>query len=1106
MAFSRICAGRMPCRIYGDLWKLTFESRRTPLPSTVSSVRQIGTGRAGLPTSTSDKKTIYATTSTPIGTDPDIVVDSLTFAEIKDRLSDLLDQLAALGDALEDPNVQFALEVPLPFLSDPANNTLDEILTDDKSGFGLDDFFDVVDVLRKYCDEARNLNLADLVDRILEALKQRVGDGAEGGFAHGPIRINGGFDVDSAAFNLVFDLAFARVYDTELTAEGLGAGVNGLELQMNIPAAARLDFAAQFALGMNLTPFLNNPSGGISKNDVSVDFNQLAAAFTLSAPVINVDITLGFLTASIVNGNATLSSGFDVSVNSGNPMTLAQLESIAATTLVRFTPPPSGTLFALFPLSATVGGVSITETCTPSITLRDDMLFDVTPPTVTTDQFDCLRDFCNITPTQVLSLLKGLADWLGQFRDSSTFNLQVPFASGTTFGDLFDFSQAFIDQVYNQMILREIVASGAQTDAAAQLGQLSRDTTFTLGLDDLAPVTVTVFASATSGNASLVDLVVDFNDALVVAGLATSVEAALNDSKQFSLRLKTTATAATLVLNVPDADANAATPNTDPMLSELGFSETQYSKESPNYGGIEDFGDKLSGILAPLDIQLEWNSSAKEIAMQVSFAEHLERNADFRFDANLGLGSLVDASASGTLTFGVDLNASFTLGFDLNARGPPKLTTAPLIPPPSNGVLTASTDFTLKIDDTRYELTLARNGGNTSLNDLKNDFNALFTAGNGLVDKVAVEVSGNALVLKVLDSQLGAINSLQLLGADDETIFTEVGFTNGETSRSEVNGLFLENVVLTGTLTIAAAELDAAFRLGVFDLSVSDGFAIGLGSINVALQSPTGSLRFSLDALFDGLGDLGSLLKVVPTLTGSIDVTLPNLTIDPNLFGTLDGALIRLYIPDLHFLTVNPNPYDPVVNNQGLFITLPSLHGLNNFSCLTFLDIVDALDQVADKAEEMQIFGFLGKPLPLINLSIGGILDYAANLADLVKGLATGDASTLSTLESDLEEFFKVSDPKLITLSVEDYTPAAFAGGANAKKAKTSFNPSGAKNAIKFESDDFGTTYNGAIVLFVDDGRYTGIDGSAEAEWDAVARVLRIYASLAESVGRSWLG
>ena len=1062
-------------------------------PSTISTVRTIGTGRAGLPTSTSDKKIIYATTSTPIGIDPDVVVDSLTFAEIKDRFSDLLDQLAALGDALEDPTVQFALNVPLPFLSDPANNTLDEILTDDKTGFGLDDFFDVVDVLRKYCDEARNLNLADLVDRILDALSQRVGGDADGGFAHGPIRITGGFAVDSAAFNLVFDLAFARVYETELTSEGLGAGINGLGLEMNIPAEARLDFAAQFTLGMNLAPFLNNPTGGISKNDVSIDFNQLAADFTLIAPVINVDITLGFLTASIVNGNATLTSGFDVSVNSGNPMTLAQLESIAATTLVSFTPAPSGTLSALFPLSATVGGVSITQNCSPSITLFDGMLFDLTPPTVTTAQFDCLRDFCNITPTQVLSLLKGLGDWLGQFRDSSTFDLQVPFASGTTFGDLFDFSQAFIDKVYNQMILREIVASGTQTDAASQLGQLSKNTTFTLGLDDLAPVTVTVFASATSGNTGLADLVVDFNDALVIAGLATSVEAAMNDSKQFSLRLKTTATAATLVLNVPDADANSATPNTDPMLTELGFSETQYSKESPNYGGIEDFGDKLSVILAPLDIQLVWDSVAKEIRMQVSFSEHVERNADFQFDANLGLGSLVDASASGTLTFAVDLNASFTLGFDLNARGPPKLTTAPLIPPPSNGVLTASTDFTLKIDDTSYNLTLARDAFNTSLNDLKNDFNALFTVGNGLIDKVVVEVSGNTLVLKVLDSQLGTINSLQLFGAENETIFTEVGFTNGETSRSEVNGLFLENVVLTGTLTLSATDLDAAFRLGVFDLSVSDGFAIGLGSISVALQSPTGSLRFSLDALFDGLGDLGSLLKVVPTLTGSIDVTLPNLTIDPDLFGTLDGALIRLYIPDLHFLTFNPNPYDPAFNNQGLFITLPSLHGLNNFNCLTFLDIVSALDQVADKAEELQIFGFLGKPLPLINLSIGGILDYAANLADLVKGLATGDASTIATLESDLEEFFKVSDPKLITLSVDDYSPAAFSGGTNGKRAKTSFNPSGTKNAIKFESDDAGTTYNGATLLFVDDGRYTGIDGSAKAEWDAVARVLRIY-------------
>ncbi len=52
MAFSRICAGRMPCRIYGDLWKLTFESRRTPLQVFVAQeeilIKRTGGGRQHL--------------------------------------------------------------------------------------------------------------------------------------------------------------------------------------------------------------------------------------------------------------------------------------------------------------------------------------------------------------------------------------------------------------------------------------------------------------------------------------------------------------------------------------------------------------------------------------------------------------------------------------------------------------------------------------------------------------------------------------------------------------------------------------------------------------------------------------------------------------------------------------------------------------------------------------------------------------------------------------------------------------------------------------------------------------------------------------------------
>ena len=41
--------------------------------------------------------------------------------------------------------------------------TLDELLTEDRTGFGMDEFFAIVDVLREYCDQIQNPNLAGFV-------------------------------------------------------------------------------------------------------------------------------------------------------------------------------------------------------------------------------------------------------------------------------------------------------------------------------------------------------------------------------------------------------------------------------------------------------------------------------------------------------------------------------------------------------------------------------------------------------------------------------------------------------------------------------------------------------------------------------------------------------------------------------------------------------------------------------------------------------------------------------------------------------------------------------------------------------------------------------
>lgn len=314
------------------------------------------------------------------------------------------------------------------------------------------------------------------------------------------------------------------------------------------------------------------------------------------------------------------------------------------------------------------------------------------------------------------------------------FATTIPFTSGTTFGDLFDFSQAFVDAIYYWLVRREIVATGEASESASSLGRLAFDAHFDLQLGDLAPVSVWVKATDTVVNTSLEQLADTFNHALAAAGLGAAVEATVTSNRRFSFRLKSGAGVSGFNIGVPDPDGSASTPNTDAMVAELGFGATQYSVEVPNYAGIEDFSEQLSEAATagvPLDVQLTYDEPAKEIRMRVSF--HGEpRSLTFRFDPDLGLGPLADASASGTLSIEGHLDAGFTLGFDLNPLTTPRLLTNPLVPPPSTGVLTRTAKFTLKLDDTRYDLVLPPDASNASLADLVADLNGLFTDTNGL--------------------------------------------------------------------------------------------------------------------------------------------------------------------------------------------------------------------------------------------------------------------------------------------------------------------------------------------------------------------------------------
>ncbi|MCC7373311.1 MAG: M10 family metallopeptidase C-terminal domain-containing protein [Verrucomicrobiales bacterium] len=1098
----------------GDRRLTSTEMTATPI-ETISTTEGQGYVEAVLPTDTADGKVIYATSTVPVGAEPDVVVGSSNFEAIKDRLKQLLVQLAALGDALENPAVQVALQIRLPFLDDPNNDTLDELLTDDRYGFGLNDFFDFVDLLQQYCDEAAEPNLGEFIGRLASELRLRLGDLAEGALPQGPLGISGGFSVDSDAFELLIDIDLSRAIELVLTEEGFGPEAEAFGFDLSIPAVATLGFEAQIALGMDLSGLLDSPSSGLSKQDVTLAIHQLRTTFDLVVEDIDATLQLGFLTAGIVDGTAELHAAVNFAVGGGAPLSLATLQSTNLTTLVSTAPGPVGTLDVRLPLTASIGeGAATPLDCEPVITITDGQIFDGTPPTVTASNFECLVDFSNLSPMQVLAMLKGLGDWLEQFRVSPVFGLTVPFASGMTLGDLFDFSQVFIDRVYAFLVSPQILPFNVHLPEVGNLGRLSMDAEFDIALGDLPSVHVVVPAIDTRLNLSLEDLVVDFNAALQLAGLGVSLEAFMGSGRRLGIRLKPGIEIPDFKLTVPDLDGSIATPNLNAMVAELGFGELQMSLELPRFTGLEDFGELLSEALGVDGINLEWVEATGEIRMEVAFTELFERTVSFAFDPNLGLGPLADASAGGTFLITGEVNAGFVLGFDLNHLATPRIQTNPMVPPPSTGVLTRNAEFTLVLDDARHVIRVARDIRNASLADLVADINAQFSA-EGLADQVIAGVSGNAITLEVLDedadgdgvfdagedrngdgnfdSQLGQISLLQIIGEDDNTAFTELGLVNGQFDRADVKGLFVDDVVLDGSARISATDLDAAFRFGIFAIIAENGAVEGSAAVNVGLQSPTGGTRFLLSELKAAAPDFGSLLKVAPVITGSIDLTAPTLTVEPELIDIPADQPLRIYIPDIHFTDYNSAPYNSTTNPTGLFLTVPTMGGLGNFSCFTFLNIVQALDTLADELETMQGFGFLGQKLPLINRSISDLLDSAGNFAELVQGLATGDADTIETLEHDLEEFFQVSDPRLISLSVEDYSPAPFDSASDTVPVSTRFNPSGIENALRFRARAADSALRDVVVQFIDDGRYSGTVADADAEYDATNHVLRIY-------------
>ncbi|MBF0348338.1 MAG: DUF4347 domain-containing protein, partial [Magnetococcales bacterium] len=236
------------------------------------------------------------------------------------------------------------------------------------------------------------------------------------------------------------------------------------------------------------------------------------------------------------------------------------------------------------------------------------------------------------------------------------------------------------------------------------------------------------------------------------------------------------------------------------------------------------------------------------------------------------------------------------LGFKtLTAYPAPKLVTLP-----SNGRLSATATFKLKVDQTSpVTVTVAADAGNTKTSDLVDDLNTAFAATSvaghsylgssrgfaNLGEVVKAILRNGQIEIATLTSKIA---SLQMVIDGTDPATTELGFTPGQFANTTGAYVFLQNPTIGGNYsavvhgqngaTPATLATPGRATLGMLDLTFGTLGADYQGSMTFDLRNGLAGVagdRISLNALFDSASSQESLLGMGGSLqtSGSVSAT-----------------------------------------------------------------------------------------------------------------------------------------------------------------------------------------------------------------------------------------
>jgi 6-phosphogluconolactonase (cycloisomerase 2 family) len=528
-----------------------------------------------------------------------------------------------------------------------------------------------------------------------------------------------------------------------------------------------------------------------------------------------------------------------------------------------------------------------------------------------------------------------------------------------------------------------------------QNADLNKGMTFTLTIDDGAPVTVTVPADATADNTAIFDDANPTDDGTLVGDLQAAVDATDlkgkvvvgHNGNRITFSLADTSTGTTLTLH-----ADAA----DPIVTVIGFQDGQTAKAP-----LGDFFVQDASIGGSVSLSANVTATANFGFVQVSIgggslsgsggitlglknpdpaapADQATRVSLRQLAANLGSITSIVAAPAVFGSVSASLGSITVMGGGLGLTVPANATFQALLPgfnPPSgslpapvNGQLDSDLNLQVRLGSNAPEIVTVLQSattGNKTLSDLATDINNNLPA--DLQGQVQATVAqGKINILPTAAVAKGTRLQVTVFGttlAVNHLVFPANGQLPADATFS----------VQLGTTTPVPVTVAAADTSG--DNSLSD----LAGVIQNAMAAA-------------GLGS---------TVTATADGN--GITFTPA--GTAAGGFLTL---------TNINPV----------VSFFNLGNLLNFSNLNFSTIIAGLQGVIDNLSNYSVFSFLNANLPIINESPVQLVDYAGAFAQKVAAIASQGAATLQSVTSTIDQTLGLSPgSSAVSLSLDTSEP-----------------------------------------------------------------------------------